>query len=161
MTIPQETDPLLEKENDALNGNVSEQAPVSTNPEEEDEEIFATIRVLEPRVRTIHDGVSPLRNMENSFMNDVRNFTPGSMPHSTVVGISIGIMCGVLAFVYYTILEWLLEFCWDTLPELIVVPYVDPTWHFLWIPALGFTMALGVGLSVYLLGEPGKLSSID
>ena len=104
------------------------------------------------------DGVSPLRSEEQSFWNDVKNFSPGSMPHSTVVGITIGIMCGVLAYLYYTILEWLLEFLWDTLPKMIIVPYVSEQWHFLWIPLLGTVMALGVGLSVRFLGEPGDLS---
>ena len=156
--FPCETDPLLEKD-DGGNGNheMFSRQP-SLNPADEDEEVFATIRVLEPRPRTLHDGVSPLRNMENSFWDDVQNFTPGSMPHSTVVGITIGIMCGVLAYLYYTILEWLLEFCWEALPEILVVPFWPERLYFLWIPLLGYTMALGVGLSVRFLGEPGDLS---
>lgn len=123
-----------------------------------DEEFFATIRVLDPAPRTLHDGVSPLRSGNVNFWDDLRQFTPGSMPHSTVVGVTIGCMCGVLAYAYYTTLEWLLEFLWRTLPEQIMVPYVDPRYHWVWIPILGTVMALGVGLSVKWLGEPGDLS---
>ena len=34
----------------------------------------------------------------------------------------------------------------------------DEAYHWLWIPILGYAMALGVGLSVRYLGEPGDLS---
>ena len=133
-------------------------ALINTTMDRIDSEVFATLRVLEPSSRTLHDGVSPLRSLEATFWDDLIHFNPGSMPHSTVVGISIGIMCGVLAYVYYTILEWLLEFLWETLPEAYFAPYVPEQWHLLWIPILGFLMALGVGLSVRYLGEPGDLS---
>lgn len=152
----QETDPLIAKE---------EQLSVDLGDEVEEtgengmpSAVFTSLRILEPRSRTLHDGVSPLRSGDSTFWNDVKHFNPGSMPHSTVVGISIGVMCGILAYIYYTILEWLLEFLWKTLPDMIVVPYLPESLHFLWIPALGYVMAIGVGLSVQLLGEPGDLS---
>lgn len=80
------------------------------------------------------------------------------MPHSTVVGSSIGLVCGVLAFCYYSILEFLLDFIWHELPQRFLVPYVPESWHWLWIVVVGLTMAVLVGLSVKLLGEPGELS---
>jgi len=161
--MPTEKDHLLaqngyangddDRSDDDLNHN---RTPSDIN--DKDEEVFATIRVLEPTDRTLHDGVSPLRSGNVNFWDDLKNFTPGSMPHSVVVGISIGIMCGVLAYAYYTVLEWLLEYFWRTLPEQFMVPYIDKSFHWVWIPFLGFIMALGVGLSVTLLGEPGDLS---
>ena len=161
--MPTENDPLL-----AMNGNGDgedkngefgrhSRLPSDIN-DRDDEEVFATIRVLEPKHRTLHDGVSPLRSGNVDFWDDVKHFTPGSMPHSAVVATTIGITCGVLAFAYYKTMDWLLEFFWRTLPARIMVPYVDESYHWLWIPALGFVMALGVGLSVRVLGEPGDLS---
>eukprot|EP00977_Amphora_coffeiformis_P008958 scaffold2029_cov181-Amphora_coffeaeformis.AAC.7 len=161
--MPTEKDPLLAKnghvddeEEEDHGGFSHNRRPSDIN--DKDEETFATIRVLEPTERTLHDGVSPLRSGNVNFWDDLKRFTPGSMPHSVVVGVTIGIMCGVLAYAYYTVLEWLLEFFWRTLPEQIMVPYVDKSLQWVWIPILGFIMALGVGLSVMLLGEPGDLS---
>jgi H+/Cl- antiporter ClcA len=149
-----ESDPLIAKDVSVASGNQEDiEDPGAINSA-----VFTSLRILEPRTHTLHDGVSPLRSGDSTFWNDVKYFNPGSMPHSTVVGTFIGVMCGILAYIYYTILEWLLAFLWKTLPEAIVVPNVPESLHFLWIPALGYVMAIGVGLSVQVLGEPGDLS---
>ena len=73
------------------------------------------------------------------------------------MALSIGIVCGIAAFLYYKVLFAALEYIWHTIPEKYIVG-VWPEWsHVLWIPIVGFTMACGVGLSVVYLGEPGDL----
>eukprot|EP00934_Nitzschia_sp_Nitz4_P004989 Nitzschia sp. Nitz4//scaffold11_size288233//187947//192366//NITZ4_000795-RA/size288233-processed-gene-0.450-mRNA-1//1//CDS//3329534137//4979//frame0 len=94
---------------------------------------------------------------QGTFLEDAMEFKEGTIPHSTVVAFVIGTVCGISAFVYYTFLEWALEFFWHTLPEKVVVD-VWPEWAYvLWIPLVGFSMAIGVGLTVVYLGEPGDL----
>ena len=95
---------------------------------------------------------------QSSFWEDSYYFKDGSIPHSVVLALTIGIVCGTAAYLYYTVLFWLLEFVWHTLPEqILVVPYW-PEWSYvLYIPLVGFTMAIGVGLTVVYLGEPGDL----
>jgi hypothetical protein len=105
----------------------------------------------------LHEPAKP-EYLQETFWDDCQNFRPGSVPHSTVVGTAIGIFCGLIAFVYYFILQQLLDLLWHQLPALIFAPYVDESLQWLWIPVLGLTMALGVGLTVKLLGEPGDLS---
>lgn len=94
---------------------------------------------------------------QSSFWEDAKYFKDGSIPHSTVLALVIGTVCGVAAYVYYTILFWLLEFVWHTLPEMIVVGKWPEWAYVLWIPLVGFSMAIGVGVTVVFLGEPGDL----
>lgn len=94
---------------------------------------------------------------QSSFWEDARYFKDGSIPHSCVLALVIGTVCGVASFVYYKMLFWLLDVVWHTLPSMIVVG-VWPEWAYvLWIPLVGFTMAIGVGMTVIYMGEPGDL----
>jgi H+/Cl- antiporter ClcA len=132
----------------------------SSMTDDSEAEMFTSLRVLNfPKDDAVplHDKASR-SDQETTFLEDIQNMTPGSVPHSAMVGVTIGIVCGLLSYVYYTTLEWALEFLWHTLPSIIIEPYVDPAWYWIWIPILGFTCAIGVGLSVQLLGEPGDLS---
>jgi len=105
------------------------------------------------------DGLEerPLLKTHESFWGDARSFREGTVPHSLVLATVIGIACGVSAWIYYTILEAVLEFIWHTLPETYVVDQWDESLYVLWIPLMGIAMAACVGLSVYVLGEPGDL----
>lgn len=105
-------------------------------------------------------GTKPIRTLvktQSSFWEDATYFKSGSIPHSTVLALIIGIVCGVGAFVYYRILFWLLEFVWHTLPKMVVVGKWPEWAYVLWIPLVGFLMAVGVGLTVVYMGEPGDL----
>ncbi|CAB9507464.1 transport protein YfeO [Seminavis robusta] len=98
-----------------------------------------------------------LMKTQTSMLEDARTFAEGSIPHSMALGTVIGIVCGVASFVYYAILFWILEFVWNDLPQMIVVDKW-PEWAYpLWIPLVGFTMAIGVGVTVIYMGEPGDL----
>ena len=96
-----------------------------------------------------------IKTQNMSFWQDLAEFRPGSIPHSMILALSIGTVCGVAAFLYYAGLEFMLEFLWHTLPETYILnnANIPKSLHFLWIPLVGFTMAVGVGLTVRFLGE--------
>ena len=95
----------------------------------------------------------------SSFVEDFIAQSPGSIPHSIVVALIIGTTCGIAANVYYVVLEWSLKTMWKTLPNKFVVG-AWPDWtHPFWITFIGFVMAIGVGLTVLILGEPGDIAS--
>ena len=72
----------------------------------------------------------------------------------------IGIVGGLVASVYYFVLEGFLHGVWDVLPEFLE-PYFPswlPSWHYLWIAT---TMGgLFVGLSLYWMGQPGEMALV-
>jgi hypothetical protein len=122
-----------------------------------------------------------------TFWEDLHEFRPGSIPHSMIHAVTIGTVCGVAAYLYYAVLEWMLTWCWHTLPSLLVLWLCataangeagannstqqqqlsdnlsssfdsvlsshNHPFYVLWIPFMGFFMALGVGLTVRFLGE--------
>jgi hypothetical protein len=96
---------------------------------------------------------------QTSMWEDAVHFKEGSIPHSTVLAVVIGAVCGTAAYVYYTILSWVMEYVWHTLPQQIVVGHWPEWAYVLWIPLVGVFMALGVGLTVVYMGEPGDLPS--
>lgn len=105
--------------------------------------------------RLVQSGRLALENVQSSFLQDARNLAEGSVPQSIVLSIVIGTLCGVVCYLYYSILFFLLEFIWHTVPEKIF--RFSPEGHFWWIPLVSLTMAVCVGLSVKILGEPGDL----
>jgi len=111
-----------------------------------------------------------IKTRSESFYRDARDFAPGSLPHSMVLAAVIGVVCGTAAWIYYACLEFLLEFIWRTLPAKVfalsdpesggegIVERGDDHWyHALWIPLVGFVMALLLGLTVVFVGDPGDL----
>ena len=93
-----------------------------------------------------------LSRTQSSFYDDAREMRPGSIPQSMVVAVVVGIVCGVAAYLYYIALFFFLEYIWHTIPEKLGYTSV------MWIPIVGFSMAVLVGLSVILTGEPGDLA---
>jgi H+/Cl- antiporter ClcA len=89
--------------------------------------------------------------------DDARNLATGTIPQSIVLAISIGTVCGIACWLYYTALEFLLEFIWKTLPERFVEGHWKEEHYWLWIPTVCFTMFILVGLTVVFMGEPGDL----
>jgi len=98
---------------------------------------------------------------QTSFVEDAWNFHEGTVPHSMVLALTIGVVCGVAAYVYYWFLEFALELLWKTLPEQLWLEHGDgvpeSALQVLWIPLVGLVMATGLGLTVVFLGEPGDL----
>lgn len=98
-----------------------------------------------------------LLKTQTSLYEDTRTFAEGSIPHSIAIGTIVGVICGVAAYLYYAVLFWVLKFVWTDLPQMVVVDKWPEWAYFLWIPLVGFTMAIGVGITVIYMGEPGDL----
>ena len=99
--------------------------------------------------------------VHTSFYEDARNFQDGTIPQSIIIAVVIGVICGVSAYIYYQLLFGALDFFWKTLPEKIMPKLLGGSWNgnqVLWIPIVGIVMAILVGLSVVVLGEPGDLA---
>ena len=91
------------------------------------------------------------------MLEDARTFAEGSIPHSLAIGTVIGVVGGLAAYMYYAVLFWALDFVWKVLPNALIVDKW-PEWSYpFWIPIVGVTMAIGVGLTVKYMGEPGDL----
>lgn len=95
-----------------------------------------------------------------AFLDDVSNIQSGTVPVSIFIAAVIGVLCGVAAFLYYSMLEFFLEFLWKTLPEHIaeMFPFWLPGFHWMWIPIMGMICAILVGVSIKVLGFPGDLA---
>lgn len=107
----------------------------------------------------------PGKVIPTSLMEDLQNWrdgkTEGTIPQGFVAAVLIGVLCGVAAFLYYQSLWWLLDVFWKQLPEMTGFrTHVPEEFWWLWIPLIGFSMAVLVGLSVVYLGEPGDLAYV-
>lgn len=95
-----------------------------------------------------------------NFLADIKNIRSATVPMSIVIAIVIGVLCGIAAFLYYTVLEFLLELLWREMPETLAraMPNFWPeSMHWLWIPFMGMTCAVLVGVSIVIMGFPGDL----
>lgn len=95
---------------------------------------------------------------QQGFVEDAINFAEGSIPQSIMIATVIGCVCGFVAYVYYFILDSLLEFVWKTLPEKYVIDVWPEKYYVAWIPLVSVILSACVGSSIYLLGEPGDLA---
>lgn len=93
-----------------------------------------------------------------SFIEDFLNFEEGTAPQSFIVALVIGVICGVSAFVYYKILFFALDYVWHTIPNNYIIGVWPESLYVLWIPIVGVVMAIGLGLTVKYMGEPGDLA---
>ena len=94
----------------------------------------------------------------SSFVEDFVNFEEGTAPQSFIIALTIGVICGVSAFIYYKVLWGILEYVWHTFPNTYIVGNVPECLYVLWIPIVGFSMAVCLGLTVKYMGEPGDLA---
>jgi hypothetical protein len=101
-------------------------------------------------------------------------FVVGSVPHSVLVATTIGIACGISAYIYNSILQYGLITIWKTWSQQILVLLLQkshddtttdfgtaslPTWTVLWIPLVAIVLSIGLGYTVRYVGEPGDLAS--
>lgn len=95
----------------------------------------------------------------NKFIDKINEVLgEGTILQSVVIGSVISCVCGVAAYAYYTSLDFLLEYIWHKFPEKYLTNLLPKELLFLWIPIVVFIMAVGVGMSVLYLGEPGDLA---
>lgn len=106
--------------------------------------------------RRVSSGRVLVKTQASTFWGDAKVLAPGSVPHSMVLAMVIGVVCGVAAFLYYRALDASLVFLWRTLPQRYASRWPDHL-QFLWVPLVGMAMALLVGLTVRYVGEPGDL----
>lgn len=96
----------------------------------------------------------------SAFITDLQDVQGGTVPVSVAIALTIGAVCGLVAYVYYTVLEFLLRLVWKTIPEKCFL--ANESWptplHWLWIPIVCISMAFLVGISVRYLGDPGDLA---
>lgn len=138
-----ESSDIEEDKNNVINGHAngnSERKDTSTS--------YGSVK----NVKSSFKRQKSLSRTQSSFYEDAREMRPGSIPQSMVVATVIGVVCGLAAYLYYVALFFLLEYVWHTLPESLGFTSVS------WIPIVGFSMAILVGLSVVLTGEPGDLA---
>lgn len=98
------------------------------------------------------------RRAQKSFYKDLKDFSEGSIPQSIVIATCIGCVCGVVAFLYYTVLDALLDLIWKELPKRFVIDQWPEHLYVLWMPLVIITLSVCCGLSIYFLGEPGDLA---
>jgi H+/Cl- antiporter ClcA len=103
-------------------------------------------------------GRALTKTQSNSFLEDLSEFNEGTIPQSMVVALTVGITCGIAAWIYYTLLWGILEYLWHTFPQTYIEGHWPECLYVLWIPIVGFTMAVGLGLTVKYIGEPGDLA---
>jgi H+/Cl- antiporter ClcA len=98
-----------------------------------------------------------LQKVTGNFFDDARSLAAGTIPQSIVLALTIGTVCGVACWLYYTVLFSCLGFIWKTLPEWLVEGRWQEENYWLWMPLVTMTLATCVGLAVVFLGEPGDL----
>ena len=98
-----------------------------------------------------------LEKVKSTFFEDTRSLAEGTIPQSIVVALTVGVVCGVAAWLYYSTLNFMLDLLWKVLPEKYVVGSWKEENYWLWIPLVSFVMLIFVGLTVVFLGEPGDL----
>jgi H+/Cl- antiporter ClcA len=115
-----------------------------------------------PRLLDMPPALSPApqRFGMPAFLEDTQDVTGGTLPVSVVIAAVIGVVCGIVAWAYYSMLEFLLELIWKTMPERFFVgdPMLPSSLYWTWIPIIGMTCAACVGISVQVFGEPGDLA---
>lgn len=140
--------------------SASTSASIETSPSENDS--LLSIPAAKPSPQPLSEGPARAQRFGlTSFLEDTQDTKSGTLPISVLIGTAIGVVCGVVAFVYYTVLEFLLRLLWRTIPDALLVdnPSFPPALYWTWIPCMGMLASVGVGLSVKYLGDPGDLAS--
>jgi H+/Cl- antiporter ClcA len=164
MASDSETQPLTGASHTAYNGNGNEHDVESLkqgNGSCSDVEVEKKTPLFAQESHLLPEATEQRRvfvRQHTGFWDDARHMREGTIPQSMVVALVVGIVCGAAACLYYNCLEYFLDFFWKVLPEKLVVGHWDPKYYVLWIPLVGFSMAILVGLSVLVMGEPGDLA---
>ena len=149
---------------------VVDKAAASAEEEEETSENFLLLETMSTTVGEAHTlkeiereyllktQKSFVLKTQKSFYLDAVNFAEGSIPQSIIMAFCIGCVCGVVAYLYYLVLDSLLDLIWKEMPTKFVIGKWPEHLYFLWIPLTSVTLSICCGLSIYYLGEPGDLA---
>ena len=147
-----------------------DKAAASAEEEEETSENFLLLETMSTTVGEAHTlkeiereyllktQKSFVLKTQKSFYHDAVNFAEGSIPQSIIMAFCIGCVCGVVAYLYYLVLDSLLDLIWKEMPTKFVIGTWPEHLYFLWIPLTSVTLSICCGLSIYYLGEPGDLA---
>lgn len=113
----------------------------------------------------LHSPEPPTPNVHNrfgfkAFLADINSIHSATVPVSLAIATIIGILCGIAAWLYYALLEFLLHLLWHTIPESLAATFPTawtPAYYWLWIPFVGMSCAFLVGISIMTFGFPGDL----
>ena len=134
----------------------------SSAEEEEASENFLLLETISSTVGEAHTlkeiEHEYLLKTQKTFYKDAVNFAEGSIPQSIIMAFCIGCVCGVVAYLYYSVLDSLLDLIWEKMPTKFVIGKWPEHLYFLWIPLTSVTLSICCGLSIYYLGEPGDLA---
>lgn len=146
-TDPDESTPLLDDDNPATDDPDSQPAALNRSSPR-------LINSPEQPVPDIHSKFG-----WNAFIADISSIHSGTVPISVLIATIIGILCGIAAFLYYALLEYLLHILWHQAPNSLAAAYPSwsPSYYWIWIPIVGMSCAVLVGSAIVLLGFPGDL----
>ncbi|GJQ12068.1 hypothetical protein GpartN1_g3859.t1 [Galdieria partita] len=101
----------------------------------------------------------------SSFLNDISDFDNNTFPINIMKSTLVGIFCGVISLLYYSILQLLLESLWKKLPTVIFSKmikriYIDENvFRALWSMLVSLSCAIVCGSAQIYLGKPGDLNA--
>lgn len=99
-------------------------------------------------------------NRTNNNSGSIENFNKLSYSQLMLCAVIIGIVGGMVATVYYFVLEAMMHGMWHSLPEIVkpLFPSWLPTNNYVWIATTvgGFC----VGFALYFLGLPGEMAQV-
>ena len=113
------------------------------------------IKTSDNAIRSLED-----RQENNHSLESINNEKQLTYSQLYLCAVVIGIFGGMVATIYYFVLETMMHGMWHTLPE-IVKPYF-PSWlgvsNYVWIATT--VGGLCVGLALYFLGLPGEMAQV-
>ena len=81
-----------------------------------------------------------LEKVRSTFYQDAITFAEGTIPQSIAMAIVIGIVCGVVAYLYYLVLFFLLDVIWKDLPNAIIKSPWPEGLYVLYIPLVTLSL---------------------
>ena len=94
----------------------------------------------------------------NTFLQDISDPQNGTVPITVLIATVIGMACGVSCFLYYKVLKFGFWLFWDAMPKAIYVnSEVNERLYWTWIPLVVMSLSVAVGVSIYVMGDPGDL----
>ena len=142
-----------------INNSTEEDDHIDTNDNDDDDHVTLHTNQSIQTCRTLQQiETQYLHKARTTFLNDTITFAEGTIPQSIIMAICIGCTCGLVAYVYYTILDYLLDVVWKVIPEQYIIDKWNEKFYVLYIPIATFSLSICCGLSIYYLGEPGDLA---
>jgi len=118
--------------------------------------------VAHPSIDASSSSQSVVSDQSTEAITELSNNPNADLGYSKLLCCAglIGIVGGLVATIYYLVLEALMHGMWHNLPERVIPYFPDwlPTSHYVWLATMvgGF----GVGLALYFMGLPGEMAQV-